>query len=127
MLSLPITVKLAGVTYGKAQTNIKTFGNEHIRWFALVREYNNPHDANAIRVALSGEYFMGYIPKETAAHLEPIAGLPDQPEKIARTSRKECEPPQEIFRELQGHSDRDQPDQRVRGNAIRGRGGQCDH
>ena len=72
MLTLPITVKLVGVSFGKAQANIKTFGNEHIRWFALVREYDNPHDANAIRVALFGEYFMGYIPKETAAHLAPM-------------------------------------------------------
>ena len=72
MLTLPITVKLVGVTFGKAQTNIKKFGNEHIRWFACVRERNNPHDANAIRVALFGEYFMGYIPKETAAQLAPM-------------------------------------------------------
>ena len=72
MLTLPITVKLVGVSFGKAQANIKTFGNEHIRWFACVRERNNPHDVNAIRVALFGEYFMGYIPKETAAHLAPL-------------------------------------------------------
>ena len=72
MFSLPITVKLVGVSFNDAQTNIKKFGNEHIRWFACVRERNNPHDANAIRVALFGEYFMGYIPKETAANLAPL-------------------------------------------------------
>ena len=38
MLTLPITVKLVGVSFGNAQANIKTFGNPHIRWFALVRE-----------------------------------------------------------------------------------------
>jgi hypothetical protein len=72
MLTLPITVKLVGVSFGDAQANIKKFGNEHIRWFACVRGRKNPHDANAIRVALFGEYFMGYIPKETAAHLAPM-------------------------------------------------------
>ena len=72
MLTLPITVKLAGVSFGNAQTNIKTYGSPDVRWFALVREYNNHHDVNAIRVALFGEYFMGYIPKETAANLAPL-------------------------------------------------------
>jgi hypothetical protein len=72
MFKIPCIVKLVGVTFGNAQPNIKTFGNEHIRWFACVREGNNPHDANAIRVALFGEYFMGYIPKETAAQLAPM-------------------------------------------------------
>ena len=72
MLTLPITVKLVGVSFGNAQANIKTFGNPHIRWFILVREPDNAHDANAIRVALFGEFFMGYIPKETAAHLAPM-------------------------------------------------------
>jgi len=69
---LPCTVKLVGVTFGDAQANIKTFGSVHIRWFALVREPDNPHDPNAIRVALFGEFFMGYIPKETAVHLAPL-------------------------------------------------------
>jgi HIRAN domain len=69
---LPCIVKLVGVSFGDAQTNIKTYGNVHIRWFALVREPDNPHDRNAIRVALFGEFFMGYIPKETAVHLAPL-------------------------------------------------------
>ena len=72
MLTIPITVKLVGVSFGDAQANIKIFGSPDIRWFALVREPNNPNDPNAIRVALFGEYFMGYIPKETAAHLAPM-------------------------------------------------------
>jgi len=72
MLKIPCIVKLVGVTFENAQPNIKKFGNEHIRWFVCVREGSNPHDANAIRVALFGEYFMGYIPKETAAQLAPM-------------------------------------------------------
>jgi hypothetical protein len=72
MLKIPCIVKLVGVSFGDAQANIKTFGNVHIRWFALVREPDNSHDSNAIRVALFGDFFMGYIPKETAVHLAPL-------------------------------------------------------
>jgi hypothetical protein len=72
MVELPCTVKLAGVSFGNAQANIKTYGSPDIRWFALVREPNNPHDPNAIRVALFGEFFMGYIPKDVAIHLAPL-------------------------------------------------------
>ena len=72
MFKQPCTVKLAGVSFGNAQANIKTYGSPDIRWFALVREPNNPHDPNAIRVALFGEFFMGYIPKDVAIHLAPL-------------------------------------------------------
>jgi hypothetical protein len=72
MLTLPITVKLVGVSFGDAQANIKTFGSPHIRWFILVREQDNAHDANAIRVAFFGEFFMGYVPKDVAVHLAPL-------------------------------------------------------
>jgi len=72
MFELPCTVKLAGVSFGSAQANIKTYGSPDIRWFALVREPDNPHDPNAIRVALFGEFFMGYIPKDVAIHLAPL-------------------------------------------------------
>ena len=72
MLTLPITVKLVGVSFGNAQANIKTFGSPDIRWFALVREPDNAHDRNAIRVALFGDLFMGYIPKDVAFHLAPL-------------------------------------------------------
>ena len=72
MFNLPDAVKLVGVSFGNAQTNIKTFGSPDIQWFALVREPNNPHDPNAIRVALFGEFFMGYIPKDVAIHLAPL-------------------------------------------------------
>jgi hypothetical protein len=69
MVKLPMVVKLSGVSFGNAQSNIKTFGSPDIRWFALVREPGNPHDTNAIRVALFGEFFMGYVPKDVAAQL----------------------------------------------------------
>ena len=72
MFKQPCTVKLAGVSFGSAQANIKTYGSPDIRWFALVREPDNPHDPNAIRVALFGEFFMGYIPKDVAIHLAPL-------------------------------------------------------
>jgi len=68
----PIITKLAGVTFGGAQENIKTFGNKDIGSYALVREPDNPHDPNAIRVALFGEIFMGYVPKEIAKDLAPL-------------------------------------------------------
>ena len=36
------------------------------------REPDNLHDPNAIRVALFGEFFMGYIPKDVAVTLAPL-------------------------------------------------------
>ena len=60
------------MSFGNAQSNIKTFGSPDIRWFALVREPDNQHDPNAIRVALFGEFFMGYIPKEISRELAPM-------------------------------------------------------
>ena len=72
MVQLPLTVRLSGVSFGHAQENIKTFGSPDIRWFALFREAGNQHDPNAIRVALFGEFFMGYVPKEIARELAPL-------------------------------------------------------
>jgi len=72
MVQLPLTVRLSGVSFGTAQSNIKTFGSPEIRWFALFREAGNQHDPNAIRVALFGELFMGYVPKEIARELAPL-------------------------------------------------------
>jgi hypothetical protein len=65
-------VRLAGVSYGDAQQNIRKWGCRDIHSYALVREIENPHDTNAIRVALFGEFFMGYIPKDVAAQLAPL-------------------------------------------------------
>jgi hypothetical protein len=39
---------------------------------SLVREPDNQHDSNAIRVALFGELFMGYIPKGISRELAPM-------------------------------------------------------
>jgi hypothetical protein len=66
-----IITKLAGVTYGDARENIRTFGCRDIGSYALVREPDNEHDPNAISVQVGGK-FMGYIPKETAQHLAPM-------------------------------------------------------
>ena len=63
------TIKLAGVTFRDAQNNIRTFGCKDIGSYALVREPDNPHDPNAIRVALGGIVFLGYVPKEIAKEL----------------------------------------------------------
>ena len=66
-----ITTKLAGVIVKDAQENIKTFGCEDIGSYALVREPDNEHDPNAIRVALAGVIYMGYIPRHIAKDLAP--------------------------------------------------------
>ena len=63
-------IKLVGVTVGDAQENIKKFGCEDIGSFALVREPDNPHDLNAIRVELAGLY-LGYVPRHIAKDLAP--------------------------------------------------------
>ena len=58
-------IKLVGVTVGDAQENIKKFGCKDIGSFALVREPDNSHDSNAIRVELAGLY-LGYVPRHIA-------------------------------------------------------------
>ena len=64
-------IRLAGVTFRDAQKNIKTFGCEDIGSYALVREPENPHDPNAIRVEVAG-FFLGYIPSKIARTLAPL-------------------------------------------------------
>ena len=66
-----IIVKLAGVTFGDAQENIKRFGCKDIGSYALVREPDNEHDPNAIKVALAGYFFLGYVPAGIAKDLAP--------------------------------------------------------
>ena len=68
----PIITKLAGVTFKDAQKNIKKFGCPDIGSYALVREPENLHDPNAIKVALFGRIFMGYVPKDIAEELAPL-------------------------------------------------------
>ena len=67
-------IKLAGVTYGPCQQNIKNFAcptELGIYEYDLVREPDNPADPNAVRVEIGGFKF-GYIPKELAREISPI-------------------------------------------------------
>ncbi len=66
----PLTTRLTGVSFGDAQKNVRMFGCEDIGTYALVREPENPHDKNAIRVDVGG-YFMGYVPKQIAQRIAP--------------------------------------------------------
>ncbi|MFZ0451945.1 MAG: HIRAN domain-containing protein [Desulfatiglandaceae bacterium] len=65
-----ITTKISGVIVDDAQENIKKFGCRDIGSFALVREPDNTHDPNAIRVEIGGKY-LGYIPRNIAKDLAP--------------------------------------------------------
>ena len=67
-----VITKLAGVIYEDAQENINKFGWKDIPNYVLVRETDNPHDPNAIRVALFAHYYMGYIPRHIAQELAPM-------------------------------------------------------
>ena len=67
----PIITRLAGVTFDYAQEHIEIFGCKDIGSFALVREPDNPNDPNAIRVALGGGIYMGYLPRHVARQLAP--------------------------------------------------------
>ena len=71
-MNFPITTKLAGVSFGDAQQNIKQFGCEDIGSYVLIREPDNPHDPDAIKVSLAGIWFMGYVPKNIAKDLAPM-------------------------------------------------------
>lgn len=65
-----ITTRITGVTYDDAQENIQMFGCKDIGSFALVRERDNPHDKNAIRVT-TGDTKLGYLPKALAKDVAP--------------------------------------------------------
>ncbi|WP_286820738.1 HIRAN domain-containing protein [Desulfobacter sp. UBA2225] len=68
------TIKLAGVTYGPCQENIKNYAcpmELGIDEYDLVREPENPADPNAVRVEIFGFKF-GYIPKEQAQEISPL-------------------------------------------------------
>jgi hypothetical protein len=68
----PFTTKLAGVTFDDCQANIKQWGCPDIGTYALVREPENPHDSNAVRVSLFGLHDMGYLPKAVAQRVAPL-------------------------------------------------------
>ena len=71
----PITTKLAGVSFGNAQEHIKKFGCRDIMTYALIREPENIHDPNAIRVSLFDIFYLGYVPKHIARNLAPLMDL----------------------------------------------------
>ena len=61
---------LAGTSY--CQENIKKFAGPGIGDYEMVGEPNNPHDKNAIKVALFGHFEFGYIPRSIAKELAPL-------------------------------------------------------
>ena len=65
-------VRLAGVSFDGAQENIRQWGCRDIGSYAMVRVLDNPHDPNAIRVALFDHYFMGYVPRHLARIVAPM-------------------------------------------------------
>ena len=71
-MNFPITTKLAGVSFGDTQQNIKQFGCKDIGSYVLIREPDNPHDPDAIKVSLFDMWFMGYVPKNIAKDLAPL-------------------------------------------------------
>ena len=68
----PIITKLSGVTFKDAQENINKFGGPGVCDYDLVREPDNPHDPDAIKVLLFSHFFLGYVPKHIAKFLAPL-------------------------------------------------------
>jgi hypothetical protein len=67
------TTKLAGVSFGDHQQNIKIFGNAKelgIGEYDLIREPDNAHDPFAVRVCF-GTICLGYLPKNIARTVAP--------------------------------------------------------
>ena len=69
---LPVQTKLAGVTFGDCQANIKQWGCPDIGSYAVIREPENPYDPNPVRISFLGTYVMGYLPRQVAATLAPM-------------------------------------------------------
>lgn len=68
----PLITKLAGVTFEDAQKNLKKYGVPGLIDYDLIREPGNPDDPNAIRVAIFGNKFLGYIPRHIAGSVAPV-------------------------------------------------------
>ena len=64
--------KLTGTSQPQLQENVKTYGGPDLPPYELIREPENPHDPNAIKVALFGHFDLGYIPRQQALHLAPL-------------------------------------------------------
>ena len=82
---LPFITKLAGVSFGNCQANIKKWGCDDIRYFSLQRESNNQHDPNAISVWFQNDQ-LGYLQASVAKELAPLldAGLKPTAKFICR-------------------------------------------
>lgn len=66
-------IKLAGVTYGPCQENIKNYAcptELGINEYDLVREPDNPADPNAVWVGF-GSFKLGYLPAPLAQEISP--------------------------------------------------------
>ncbi len=68
----PVITKLAGVSFGCCQNNIRQWGCPDIGTYAVIREPDNPHDSNAVRVSLFGIHEMGYLPSSVARKVAPL-------------------------------------------------------
>ena len=67
----PFYTKLAGVTFGNCQENIKKWGCADVGFYAVDREPDNPFDPNAVRVFF-GIHDMGYLPRDAAQKIAPL-------------------------------------------------------
>jgi hypothetical protein len=56
----PFNTKLAGVSFGDCQQNIKKWGYDDIGFFRLEREPENPHDPNAIGIWFLNDRLPGF-------------------------------------------------------------------
>lgn len=68
-----LITKLAGVSFGDHQQNIKLFGNAKelgIDEYELLREPQNSHDPFAVKVCFGG-ISLGYLPKNLARTVAP--------------------------------------------------------
>lgn len=68
----PFITKLNGVTFGDCQANIRQWGCDDIGTFAVIREPDNPHDPNAVRISLFDLYDVGYLPARVAQDIAPL-------------------------------------------------------
>ena len=64
-------MRLAGTSQPDIQQNVNTYGGPGVGNYQLVREPENIHDQNAIKVALAGHWVIGYIPAPIAVELAP--------------------------------------------------------
>jgi hypothetical protein len=67
----PIRTKLAGVSFGNCQENIKLYSYPSFSTYEMTREIGNPYDPNAVRVGV-GPYMMGYLPRTVSRVIAPL-------------------------------------------------------